>query len=63
MLTESKKSKETNDLIQRLNDSATLTLSREDKRAQRISYLMSIADDPASDEERQEAEKIVDENF
>jgi len=63
MLTVTNKSKQTNNLIKRLNKSATLTLSAEDKRAQRISNLMSIVDDPTSEEERRKAEKFVDENF
>lgn len=51
------------DLTKRLYASATLRLSAKDRRAQRISNLMSIADDPSSEAARQEAERIIDEIY
>ncbi len=58
---ELKKSVQNDNITQRLYDSATLTLSREDRRAQRISNLMSIADDPSDADARRDAEIIIDE--
>ena len=51
------------DLVKRLCDSATLKLSAREKRKQRISNLMSIADDPSNEDERKKAEKIIDEIY
>ena len=61
-LLQTKKSSQHDDLIKRLKESATLKLSAEERRAQRISNLMSIADDPSSEAARREAEKFIDEN-
>lgn len=49
-------------MTKRLKESATLKLSAEERRAQRIANLMSIADDPSSEAARREAEKFIDEN-
>lgn len=51
------------DLLNRLYASATLRLSAKDRRGQRISNLMSIADDPSSEAARQDAERIIDEIY
>ena len=61
MLTGTKKSSEDKKIIDRMNKSATLTLRPEERRAQRISYLLSIADDPSSKSARRYAERIIDE--
>ena len=57
------KSSQNGDLIKRLYESATLRLSAKERREQRISNLMSIADDPSSKDERREAERIIDEIY
>lgn len=61
-LLQSKKSSQNDDMTKRLKESATLKLSAEERRAQRIANLMSIADDPSSEAARREAEKFIDEN-
>ena len=61
-LFETKKSSQNDDMTKRLKESATLKLSAEERRAQRIANLMSIADDPSSEAARREAEKFIDEN-
>ena len=58
-----KKSSENDDLVKRLYESATLKLNPKERRLQRISNLMSIADDPSSEAERKEAERIIDEIY
>ena len=58
-----KKSSENEDLLKRLYESATLKLHPKERRLQQISNLMSIADDPSSEAERREAERIIDEIF
>ena len=50
-------------LTRRLYDSATLSLTKKERREQRISNLLSIADDPSSPKARKEAEKIIDEIY
>ena len=52
-----KKSSQNDDLIKRLYESAALKLNAKERRQQRISNLMSIADDPSSEAERKEAER------
>lgn len=61
-LLQTKKSSQNDDMTKRLKESATLKLSAEERRAQRIANLMSIADDPSSEAARREAEKFIDEN-
>ena len=61
MLTGLKKLSTDKKLIKRLNESATLTLHPEERREQRISNLLSIADDPSSKSARRYAERIIDE--
>ena len=46
-----------------LKESATLNLGPAERREQRISWVLSIADDPNSEEERLKAEKILDEQY
>ncbi len=58
-----KKSIENEDLVKRLYESATLKLNPKERRLQQISNLMSIADDPSSEAERKEVERIIDEIF
>ena len=58
-----KKSIENDDLVKRLYESATLKLNPKERRLQQISNLMSIADDPSSEAERKEVERIIDEIF
>ena len=58
-----KKLSENDDLVKRLYESATLKLNPKERRLQRISNLMSIADDPSSEAERKEAERIIDEIY
>ena len=55
-----KKSNRNDELVKLLYESATLRLSPEERRQQRISNLMSLADNPASEAERKYAEDIVD---
>ncbi len=58
----SKKSSKTDELEQRLYKSATLNLTPEERRAQRVSYLLSIADE-IDDDTIKQAEKTIDEMY
>ena len=58
----SKKSSKTDELEQRLYKSATLKLTPAERRAQRVSYLLSIADE-INDDTIKQAEKTIDEMY